>query len=177
MAIGTKSAEEYARRWAEACWLAICDALERPRTQEQYERALSLAAVNLPKVIARRGRGVAINLSAAAARAIGLEAGKRVLVLPLPEGGGFLRRHQRDLASNRASWRRRGKLTPSYRRKLKGAGLTGGSPAGQDLSLALPFGGETQSEGSATQPAAVSLLPAPAPRWPVCMIGCPDSTQ
>jgi len=177
--------------------LAACDALERPRTQEQYERALSLVAVNLPKVIARRGGGVAINLSAAAARAIGLEAGKRVLVLPLPEGGGFLRcaseedvrkaharyaaapqpcfasrpapadlpevekrcpqcgltfctrrkrqkycdacRHQRDLASNRASWRLKGKLTPSYRRKLKGARLASGFGARPAESPSLLF--------------------------------------
>ena len=49
-------------------------------------------------------------------------------------------RHQRDLAQYRAYWRRRGKLTPSYRRKLKRGGLSGVSHAEEHESLTLPFG-------------------------------------
>ena len=91
MATATKSAEECARRWEEASSLAVRQALEYPRTPEEYERALSFAAGNPPKVIRRPGLGVAINLSGALADALGLKVGGRALVLPLPEGGGLIR--------------------------------------------------------------------------------------
>jgi hypothetical protein len=85
-------------------------------------------------------------------------------------------RHERDLTSHRASWRLKGKLTPSYRRKLKRVGLASASRTREDESLTLPFG-ETPSVGSTTQPAARSPLSAVAPCWPICVGSCPDSTQ
>lgn len=48
-------------------------------------------------------------------------------------------RHQRSLMQCRARWNRRGKLTPSYRRKLKGAVLDGASQAKPEESLSLPI--------------------------------------
>jgi hypothetical protein len=67
-------------------------------------------------------------------------------------------RRERLRASWRGTWRRRGKLTPSYRRKLRSARLAGASRARPAEPLSLPFGGETNSGAGATTPAEASPL-------------------
>jgi hypothetical protein len=211
MAIAVPSVEECTHRWAEACWLAVRDALENPRTQADYDWALGCTARYLRKLTRKANSQAIITFSAALVREAGLKGADRVMVLPLAEGGLFLRRateedlmeahatytatprptfpakpavadlpeveklcpqcgltfrtrqerrvycdgcrRERLRASWGRSWHRRGKLRPSYRRKLKRAGLAGARQARPVESLSLPFGDEMDSRAGATTPA------------------------
>jgi hypothetical protein len=86
-----KSAEEYARRWAEASSQAVRDALECPRDQAQYDWALGFAAGYLRKLTRKANSQALVTLSAAMLREAGLAGAERVIVLPLPEGGLLVR--------------------------------------------------------------------------------------
>jgi hypothetical protein len=66
-------------------------------------------------------------------------------------------------ASWRGTWRRRGKLTPSYRRKLRSARLAGASHARPGESLSLTFADETDSEARTATPFDAFLRSHTAP--------------
>ena len=91
MGTALKSAEESARRYAEGISKAVCEALERPRDQAQYDWGLTLAAGDTRKLTRKGNRQGIITLSAAMLRDACLAEADRVIVLPLPEGGLLVR--------------------------------------------------------------------------------------
>jgi hypothetical protein len=91
MTLPMRAAEEAGRAWAEACWRAVRAALEKPRTQADYDWALGFADGYLRKLTRKASSQAIITLSAALLQEAGLEGAERVLLLPLPEGGLLLR--------------------------------------------------------------------------------------
>ncbi len=177
MTIGVRPIEECVARWQKGSERALREALESPRTREQYDWGLGFAAMYLRKLTRKANSQAIVTFSGALLEQASLADVERVIVLPLAEGGVLIRpataedvraahglyaanpppvfppkprpeqlpeienwcrqcgityrtrsprrrfcddcRRERFLAQCRAWWKRKGKLTPSYRRKLR----------------------------------------------------------
>jgi hypothetical protein len=126
--------------------------LVRRATGEEIVEAHRLYAVNPPPTFSRVGPSSQLNHLERVCRQCGklyCASGTRQLFC---DGCGRDRRR----AWSRVYWHRKGKLTPSYRRKLKRAELAGACDGRQGKSPSLPFVDETHGEAGTTQRAAGS---------------------
>lgn len=91
MALKITSAEEIARRWAEGESRAIREALQRPRNRAHEDWALGFGSLFIRKLTRKGNRQRLVSLPDALLRMMGLENCERVIFIPLPEGGGYIR--------------------------------------------------------------------------------------
>lgn len=91
MTIKVSSAEQQAARWAEGEARAVREAVERPTNKAQYDWGLGFGSLYIRKLTRVRGGRKMISLPRSLLRQLGLENCERVIVIPHPESGGYIR--------------------------------------------------------------------------------------